>query len=554
MHPPKKAGSFIANKDYLSARTLLSSYCQDYPDDSEGLFFLGISHLQLGNTKAAIEALQAVVKLEPGSINAWYNLGIAYRNSGTSVPAITCFKKVVSLNPGMTLAFLKLAELEERIGQHDNVINYLSKALKSAPDNLEVHLRMGNEYLTQGRLADAKNHFETCLNLAPAHPQVIASLAKALIREGQYEEANNLLTPLMSEDCRPEYILAACVYADISDFFGCRDITIKRLEHLASLDDIPEQDLCQAYFALGKLLDRTGDYDNAFLYFRKANQLKQVHYNFREDALFANQIISSWTHQFNSSVPRLHKTREKIRPVFIIGMPRSGTSLVEQILASHPQVTAMGELTDIPKLAEHLQANAGPDAYYPNYLKTLTIKTLTNAADSYINRLLPACNKHTRLVTDKLPFNFWYVGLIHLLFPKAKIIHCTRGPLDTCLSCYFQDFSGGNDFACDLESLGLFYQSYQKVMDHWDTVLDVKIHTVSYEKLIKNPENIISDLLRHCGLKWDSHCLDFHKTARPVVTASHHQVRQPIYTHSTGRWKHYENHIGPLRKGLHDKV
>jgi hypothetical protein len=238
-------------------------------------------------------------------------------------------------------------------------------------------------------------------------------------------------------------------------------------------------------------------------------------------------------------------------PVFIVGMPRSGTSLVEQILASHPSVMGAGELRDIGRCAERLKTRLNSTEDYPACLVELDQETASELAEQYLERLKSICTDEIR-VTDKMPGNFLRLGLVAMLLPGARVIHCRRHPLDVCLSCYFQDFirRSGLSYAFDLQNLGEYHTQYAKLMEHWRHVLPLRLLEVDYEQLVDEPEKMSRHLVEFCGLPWDPACLEYHKTQRNVWTASSWQVRQPIYTQSVGRWKHYETYLQPLKNAL----
>jgi hypothetical protein len=232
--------------------------------------------------------------------------------------------------------------------------------------------------------------------------------------------------------------------------------------------------------------------------------------------------------------------------VFIVGMPRSGTSLVEQILAAHPAVFGAGELTAIGRISL-LRNRAGLS--YGGWLERLDGAALEGLAARYL-RELRALAPGAERVTDKMPFNFLHLGLVELLFPRARVVHCVRNPLDTCLSCYCNGFADAYPFTRDLGALGAYYRGYAQLMQHWHATLRLPLHALSYEKLIAAPERVIRELVAFCGLPWDDACLRFHASARKVSTPSYHQVRKPLYASSVGRYKAYAEHLAPLREAL----
>ena len=238
-------------------------------------------------------------------------------------------------------------------------------------------------------------------------------------------------------------------------------------------------------------------------------------------------------------------------PVFIVGMPRSGTSLVEQILASHPQIAGAGELDDIANIAGDLSKALATEARYPDCVSVLTPAVANKAAETYLERLRAMSDSAER-VTDKAPLNFRHLGLIALLFRRSRIIHCVRNPLDTCLSCYFHDFGTRHAYSCDLNHLGLYYRDYRRLMTHWRDALGREIFEAVYEELTDDLEGQARKLVAFCGLEWDDACLKYHELPRVVGTASYDRVRGQVCGSSVGRWRHYNAHLEPLKEALGD--
>jgi len=301
------------------------------------------------------------------------------------------------------------------------------------------------------------------------------------------------------------------------------------------------------YFSLGKLCDSTKQYDRAFKHYQKGNELWPTQCNPQSLMIPIDSSIKIQSTGFFSKSPK--SSNKSNRPIFIVGMPRSGTSLVEQILASHPQVYGAGELAEIEKISQSLAERLNTNKLYPELLETINQQLLNDCANQYLNYINSLERKSLRVI-DKMPGNFIHLGLIQLMFPNARIIHCTRDPLDSCLSCYFQDFFQSMDWCYDQTNLAAYYLGYEKLMKHWKQVLSIPIIDVSYENLVANQENISRELIEYCDLDWSDECLSFHKTKRLVTTASYDQVREPIYKKSVSRWKNYEAHIEPLRKAL----
>ncbi|HHH42543.1 MAG TPA: sulfotransferase family protein, partial [Gammaproteobacteria bacterium] len=304
-------------------------------------------------------------------------------------------------------------------------------------------------------------------------------------------------------------------------------------------------------FELGSLYDRVGDYDTAFDTYRKANearhQVLDMHFDADTHSAYVNAIISNCSRPLLSR--HAHCGNSSTVPVFIVGVPRSGTTLVEQILSNHPQVHGAGELTAIKEIVDALPGISATTQPYPGCLDSITDQGLASAGSEYVAGLT-ALNGSVRRITDKMPANFMHLGLIQMLLPRARVIHCRRDPLDTCLSYYFHDFSSPHSYSYRLEDLAVYYQNYLRLMAHWRTVLDIQLLEVQYEDLVSNQESTSRELVEFCGLDWDDACLSFHENRRAVATTSYDQVRKPMYTSSVGRWKNYRAQLQPLISAL----
>jgi hypothetical protein len=292
-------------------------------------------------------------------------------------------------------------------------------------------------------------------------------------------------------------------------------------------------------------------YDTAFRYVAEGNRLKREGFSYNEtasDQLFAN-IKKAFTGSFMQQRSRCGA--DDPTPIFILGMPRSGTSLVEQILASHPDVHGAGELTTLDQVI----TTYGKTVFkrpYPQFLSQLTDQDCKEMGNAYVKEVRKH-NRHQSFITDKMPQNFLFAGVIAMILPKAKIIHCVRNPMDTCLSIFKNHFSRLHAYAYDLHELGHYYRLYQNLMGFWHQIIPDIMHDIHYEKLVRNPETQVRRLLSFCHLKWHDHCLNFHRSARPVLTASTAQVRRAFYRDSVDAWKRYAHNLEPLKQELMGK-
>ncbi|MCZ6837904.1 MAG: sulfotransferase [Alphaproteobacteria bacterium] len=329
------------------------------------------------------------------------------------------------------------------------------------------------------------------------------------------------------------------------------DGLIERIQGVLAKDTLPDRDRSVFNFALGKCFNDIQDYDAAFRHYEIANELSGKSRGFDLATLTDefDRLISTFTPEFFEAQTSPGSDSE--RPVFILGMPRSGTTLVEQIIASHPLVFGAGGLMTINRVSWNLPAALKSGTPYPECVALMDEKLVEKVASGCLKELGELSDDAAR-VTDKMPNNFRHVGLIARLFPRARIIHCQCNPMDICLSCYFLDFRGRLDFAYDLTHLGQYYRQYERLMAHWKKVSPIPILDVRYEDLIADPENVSRRMIDYCGLEWDDACLAHDETERPVMTASHWQARQPIYQTSVERWRRYETHLGPLKAALSD--
>jgi tetratricopeptide (TPR) repeat protein len=344
---------------------------------------------------------------------------------------------------------------------------------------------------------------------------------------------------------RPDYAEAHYNRSEIKTF-SKDDADLAALEALADGDDLPADQALAIHFALAKALEDIGDHARAFEHLRKGNALKQRQINYDEPALvnlfqrvsavFDGNLFDRFRGEGNpSSVP-----------IFVLGMPRSGSTLIEQILASHPQIHAAGELGDLEAAASRLLNHRDQATQYPECVPALDGAALRRLGQSYLASLPALADGRVRIV-DKLPGNFVHIGLIRLILPNARIIHTMRDPIDTCVSCYSKLFTAGVSFSYDLAELGRHYRRYRELMTHWRSVLPPDaILDVSYEDVVDDLEGQARRLIDYCGLPWDDRCLSFHRNSRPVKTASAVQVRKPLFRSSLQRWRRYEADIAPL--------
>lgn len=462
-------------------------------------------------------------------------------NAGEFEQAATICRALLKRSPVDHAILSVLIRAQAGHGDFAGARATIEKALRGRPADPELLADVARTWLHQGRIPEAIRAADRVLRIAPNDTSYIGLKAHILSLGGDAQAAWETMRPAVEAGASNPGL--ATSLGEIAARVGQtgRAITMIR----GCLADAPLSPVLRAElsFRLGDLLDFQGEWDAAFAAYAEGNRIRRASYRYDVRATTAgiDELIAQWTPGIELPVASVKSDR----PIFIVGMPRSGTSLVEQILGSHPSVFPAGELEDIQNLAQAWQGTPRGEAPVFRRLGELTAPRLDSAARGYIERLRRLDGRAAK-VTDKMPVNFLHLGLISLMFPGCRIVHCTRDPIDTCLSCYFQNFSGSIPFAYDLRELGLFYLAYRRLMAHWREVLRLPMLEASYEALVRDQEPMSRKLVAFVGLEWDDRCLRFHESKRVVLTSSNAQVRKPMYSSSIGRWKHYERHLGPL--------
>jgi tetratricopeptide (TPR) repeat protein len=524
------------------------------PGYAEAYFNLGNTQVRRGEIDSAIECFRNCLSLTPSAPGAYHNLANLYQKQGRLQEAIPYYEEAIHLRPEWAEAYKGLGNVYSSLGSPDKAVHYFSRAVRLAPCDADIHYNLGNAYRDDGQVAESVRCYQQALALKPDYAKAHKNIGEAYVALGQMKEAEFHFREALRVE--PDFLATLCNMVQ----FGLAQRQSAEVEQIRRrLADAPPttEDLIHIHFTLGELLDQSGAYDDAFTYFQQGNALRRDELQRTGTAFdvgaFHNQIqerIETFTPDYFATVRGMGLDSQV--PIFIVGMPRSGTTLVEQILASHPEVYGAGELKDIGQLAAGLPALLGSPLPYPSCVKAFTSASVRDIAETCLRRLAERGGS-ARRVTDKMPGNYLHLGLITTMFPKAKIIHCVRDPMDVCLSCYFHFFRHVN-FAWDLDDLGRYYREYQRMMAHWRAVLPVPIFDVVYEEMVAHTDVVSRWLVDFCGLQWSNSCLRFYENRRPVQTLSHLQVRKPIYTSSIGRWRHYEKYLEPLRKALDDDV
>jgi tetratricopeptide (TPR) repeat protein len=518
---------------------------------------LGVALMRQGQYDAAAVAFRAALRLNPRHLDARCNLGAILHRQGRLAEALPLLEETVRLAPNFAQARNDLGGVYLAYNQVEAAIEHFREAVRLRPDFAEAHSNLGLALRETGRIDEATRCFREAARLNPAYAGAHNNLAYTLEFQGRVAEARAEFLEALRLDPNNARALAALTGLAVAGHYQLSDDELGRIRALAARKDLPLDDLGRLHFALARMHDKAGEHDAAFGHYRQGNELRKHYVRARGAAFdpdaqrrYVDALVGTFTPAYFGLVKPFGADSEL--PVFVVGMMRSGTSLAEQILASHPLVHGAGELRDIDLLAVGLPQRLGTAEGYPACAERLDAATARALAEDHLRKLGELGGGAVRVV-DKAPFNFLHLGFIATLFPKARIIHCRRDPVDTCLSCYFQNFGEPLAFSLDLRHLGLYYREYERLMAHWARVLPLPLFELQYEELTADQEAVSRRLVDFCGLEWDERCLRFHETRRPVRTASTLQVRRPMYRSAVGRWKRYEAHLGPLLEALGDR-
>ena len=557
------------------AESLLNDVIARHPGAAAAWDELGRARNNLRRLPAAEAAFREALRLDPARASAWNHLGHVLRATERPDEAHAAFARAVELAPADRRARHNLAGSLLARGEFEGAVAEFHRLVEDDPADADAHTRLAQALAARGEDTLAATHFGRALELRPGQADAAAGLGVLQQTARNYEEAGRRFREALDAD--PDHPVARAGLAAILEIEGRPDEgfallaprlagappaklaatgarLLRRLgrhrEALALLEAAqvdPGQpaDAALLDFARGDLLDDAGEHERAFAHYRRANERLGSGFDRAGFRRTVDRLTAFFTVDRLASLSR--SGADSTAPVFIVGMPRSGTTLVEQILAAHGAVRADGERTDLFDFVRELSAG-DPAANWPETLAEVPRGRLAGLARRYLG---DAAAPGVVRVTDKLPANFLNLGLAELLLPGARVVYCRRDPLDIGLSCYRQNFrSEGMDFARRLEDIALYQQGCQRLMAHWQAVSGLPIHVVDYEALVTGLEAGVRDLLAFLDLPWEPACLHPERQRRVVMTASYEQVRRPVYATSIGRWRDYEEALAPLRAAL----
>jgi tetratricopeptide (TPR) repeat protein len=501
---------------------------------------LGLACLEIGRVADAVAALQRAVASNPRYTDAYFRLGIALEKLGDIGGAIVAYDRATELLPSMTEAWFRAGALVYELGHRDEAIGCFRRAAATGGKTSFGRLGKARALLTEDRNQEAEQVLRQTLALDPRNAMAHDLLGNLFSEFGRFEEARECFQRAIA--------IAPLLAGSYYDLVRCRPVTsddglLQRMESALATPGLEAAQLLRLHLAIGKAADDLGDYALAMKHFDAADGVRRSSTAFDSVAfsIEIDRLIARCTPELMARAPELGSC--DATPVLIIGMPRSGTTLVEQIVSSHPEVGAGDELHfwNERGAAWHRSGAAGTETPF------VVSEFLTKAAADYLGVLRAIAPRAAR-VTDKMPFNFLWAGLIHLAFPRAVIIHCRRAAVDTALSIHQTYFHSSLAFPTGGAELVAYFHSYQRLIDHWRSVLPAdRFIEVDYEDLTRTPEPVIRRIIAACGLAWHDACLRPECNPRAVRTPSKWQTRQPIYRTSVARWRRYEPWLGPLR-------
>jgi len=500
------------------AERIVRELLKKYPTDVSSIRVLADIGFQVGHLKDAAHLLERCLELAPDFHAARHSYAMVLMRQQKPEAAIHEAEKLLALEPDNPNFLTLKATILVRIGDHEEALAIYDKVLKNYPNQARAQMSFGHTLKTVGRLDESIEAYRKCVRLSPEVGEAYWSLA-------------NLKTFRFSDD----------------------DIESMRKQVTAEGGDGDDQS--HLAFALGKALEDRSQYDEAFKFYRRGNAIRRIEHRHNPKINVLDSVRQVRTLGKAFFEQRKGWGCHAPDPIFIVGLPRAGSTLLEQILASHSQVEGTSELQDIIGISRKLgeKSRKNPSGKYPEILAEMNAEQFRELGDSYLETTRIQ-RSDSPFFIDKMPNNFRHIGLIHLILPNARIIDARRHPMGGCFSGYKQLFANGQTFTYGLEDIGKYYRDYVRLMDHWDAVLPDRVHRVLYEEMVADTEAQIRALLDYCELDFEEQCLRFYETDRAVRTPSSEQVRKPIYKEGLEQWRNFESYLGPLKEALGPEV
>lgn len=514
---------------------------------------LGMIYVDMADFPRALECLENAAGLAPTEPQYRVSFAETLKKAGLDYEAGVELHRACEINPNYADSFIGYGQYLLEHHRHDEALECFKHAKSLTPANLFIDEKIGDTFAGLGNIHEALEFYDSVLIKDSNRVNALLGKGQVYIDTGKSNEVSDIANQIVALDpAKPHgYLMnSRASKSKVGDGLA------EQLMSFENDNQLDKDTQIALNFALGKIFDDQNNYRQAFEHYAKGNQLKNERFSYSADA--DAERITTLIEHFDASFFARHQYlgTDSELPIIIVGMPRSSTTLTEQIISSHPEVIAAGEVIFWTRSYTALPLRLNSQLDYPACVGNMLQEQANEIAVMYETTLMKIAggrdHNHIKHITDKMPHNFLHLGLIALLFPKAKIIHTKRNPIDTCLSIFFQNFNDAHPYAFDLKNLGAHYKQYERIMRHWHEVLPGRIMDIHYEDTISDPEYWSRKLIEHIGLEWDDACLAPHKLERTVKTASHWQVRQPIYKTSVQRWKNYEPFLGDLIDALKD--
>lgn len=535
---------------FAEAFAVYSDVLRVMPQHGDALHYMGLLAQQSGNIENAVELIQRSLQVNPENPDALNHLGQVYIRLNDYASAQRCFEQALEYDSKHFHALNNLANCLRHAGDLKAALAHYERAREIEPRNAVCLFNYGITLNALGRPRDAIEWLTKATEYEAGHVLAHHHLGVLFEQLGDFQEANtNYLAALRYQ---PKFYDSLAALLN-SPEYEANKAQIDSAREALTQDNLSSDTRLRLEHALGKHYEKARDYDVAFQHFRNSNEVRKASVRPFDINSYSNEfdeLIEFYTAEKIEQLARFGSQDE--RPVFVVGLPRTGTSLTEQILSSHSAVHGAGELRYMGSIADQVRSSAGAGdvGNLTSRPISLTQESIAHLSKRYLDGLATQSPESSTRIVDKHPMNYAHLGLISILFPNAKIIHCQREPLDVAISCYTVLFKLGNDFTNDLMHFGQYYKEYLRLMAHWSAVLPTPYFELSYEGLIRNPEDVTKELIAFCDLPWEDECLRFDRNERTVLTPSNWQVRQKLYDTSVGRWKNYEKHLLELKSFL----
>jgi len=506
------ATQLFARGEVEEAEKLCREVLKKKPDDVNGLVLLASIASKMEQKEDAIVLLERAVELKPKFARAWADLAESFSEIEDYGKALDAVQRVIQLQPDLPFGFMIRGSILGKMHDHEGAIKSYGDALKIEPDHMGSNMGLGNVLKTVGRYEESVAAYKKCVEIQPIFAEAYWSLA-------------NLKTYTFDES------------------------EMQAMEEHVKNDQMPINNKAFFHIALANAKEKQKDYEEAWVNFETGNDLRRQEevYDSVQTQVTHDQLIEVFNEELIESIK--DKGCPSEAPILIVGLPRSGSTLIEQILASHSLVEGTKELPDLSLLARKLTKSRPQGIKYPDAVKDMSDEELIEYGEDYLTTTKRYRTDKPHFI-DKMPNNFANIGFLKMILPNAKVINAQRNPLDSCISSYKQLFYKGQSWSYDLFEIAEYYLEYQRMMDHWHKLFPGEILDLKYENLINNQQDETEILLKYCGLEWEEQCLKFYETERSINTASSEQVRQPIYKGAMNAWKNYESHITPLIETL----